>query len=208
MENVQFTIDNGLCIACGICEGICPNGCIKIVKDKSSYFPHIGSNCINCGLCFYVCPGKGREGSSQQMEIRLSDLVGRSLQVYNAWSKNESIRHFSASGGVVTTLIYGLLKNKIYDAAFVVDSFSYDNYVQTTLVDKCERIIDCSDERYLTTKSRYVPIGHQNAIKYMIDHPKSRIIIVATPCAIRGFLNTIKSRKMNRDNYLFFGLFL
>ena len=111
-------------------------------------------------------------------------LVGSSLQVCNAWSKNESIRHFSSSGGVIITPIYELLKNERYEPAFVVDSFSYDNYVQTTLVDKCERIIDFSDERYLTAKSRYVPIGNHNAIKYMIYHQKSRIIIVASPCAI------------------------
>jgi formate hydrogenlyase subunit 6/NADH:ubiquinone oxidoreductase subunit I len=42
------------CIGCGICEEICPKGCIKIIESK----PQWKGNCATCLACFHWCPKK------------------------------------------------------------------------------------------------------------------------------------------------------
>jgi ferredoxin/flavodoxin len=42
------------CIGCGICEEVCPKGCIKIVDKK----PEWKGNCATCLACFHWCPQK------------------------------------------------------------------------------------------------------------------------------------------------------
>lgn len=42
------------CTACGLCEKICPSGCVKIVDGK----PKWGDNCMQCLACINHCPQK------------------------------------------------------------------------------------------------------------------------------------------------------
>lgn len=108
METVQFTIDNNLCISCGICKAVCPKRCINMVKKNGLYTPAIDSSCVNCGVCYGVCHGKGKSRIKSE-DLRCEELIGEYKAIYNAWSLTKNIRHFSASGGVVTTLTHNLL---------------------------------------------------------------------------------------------------
>lgn len=208
MRTVKFTVENNICVSCGICKGICPRGCIDMVEKDGNYIPAIGGTCIHCGLCFTVCPGKGmiREESDG---LETDDLIGSYQRIVNAWSRDEQIRHYGASGGVTTTIIRQLLKDQLYDEAFVVTDCAYDHYVETEMIRAAEadRLIDFRSDLRLSTKSRYIPVGHGMAVKHMLSNPNDRIIFVGTSCAITGLLNVIRQRKLNRDNYLFIGLF-
>jgi len=42
------------CISCGLCEGICPTGCIKLIEGK----PVWGKDCLACLACLNYCPEK------------------------------------------------------------------------------------------------------------------------------------------------------
>lgn len=57
-------------------------------------------SCLECGLCLKICP--------------------RSIDLYDV------IRHNSASGGVITTLIHTLLKHNDFDFAFLLDDYNYE----------------------------------------------------------------------------------
>ena len=212
MKTVQLTTENNLCISCGICKAVCPKQCISMSERNGMYIPVIGSTCINCGMCYSVCPGKGKEKGTDKTAFGIlsyEDLMGSYSYLYNAWSKDEDVRHYSASGGVVTTMIYELLKNGLYNAAFVVKDLSFDHYVETELVRTCEAesLLDFSDDGHMTTKSRYIPIGHATAVEYMLSHPNERLVLVGVPCAISGLLSVIRQKKLYRENYLLIGLF-
>jgi len=44
------------CIACGLCELICPEACIE-GEEKNKYLVDY-QYCKGCGLCVYICPKK------------------------------------------------------------------------------------------------------------------------------------------------------
>ncbi|MFA5360489.1 MAG: 4Fe-4S binding protein [Candidatus Paceibacterota bacterium] len=53
---MEFKVDKSICIGCGACIGICPNGAIKIEKDGKSSIDQ--KKCKHCGECQKVCPMK------------------------------------------------------------------------------------------------------------------------------------------------------
>jgi len=46
-------IDQDLCKKCGICESICPDGCVY--QEEDVYLIDY-DYCKGCGLCAYECP--------------------------------------------------------------------------------------------------------------------------------------------------------
>ena len=45
------------CSGCGLCENVCPKGCITMSEDSLGYKRPLidDSNCIDCGLCSKQC---------------------------------------------------------------------------------------------------------------------------------------------------------
>ena len=57
LNNVEDVVNNGYCIGCMACMGMCPNGAVNI-KDGEWGFPVPikNENCVNCGACLQECP--------------------------------------------------------------------------------------------------------------------------------------------------------
>lgn len=204
IENITFTTEFNLCSSCGICVGICPKQCIQWRKnDNGMYQPLVNSNaCINCGLCKEVCPGLGHQyGEKLDWEA----VKGETLEVCNAWSRSPEIRHVSASGGIVSTIITHLLEKGSYDVAFLVDGYDYHHQLRTVPV--TTKNLKKGIEFSSYPKSRYLPVSHENAVTYARSNRTKKIIIVGTSCAIRGFLSVVEKLGLERKNYLLIGLF-
>lgn len=200
---VAKTVDSGLCTSCGVCKGICPKDCIRWRKQDGLYVPQINTEkCIHCGLCSAVCPGLGH---TYHESGAVSAATGNVLACYNAWSRDPQLRHISASGGVVSTMVRALLAAKLYDSVFCLDTYDYHGLL-TTKHFTAENYLN-DQNKIKTPKSRYLPVSHENALCYMRSNRKERIIIVATSCALRGIAAAIRKLNLNRENYLFIGLF-
>lgn len=204
IENITFTTRYNLCSGCGICAGICPKQCIQWKEnDNGMYQPVVNySFCIKCGLCKEVCPGLGH----QYEENLDGDAVqGNVLLACNAWSRSPKIRHVSASGGIVSTIIQHLLENRSYDTAFLVDGYDYHHQLFTTPVTAKELQEGFASSSY--PKSRYLPVSHEYVVSYARNNRTKKIIIIGTSCAIRGFLSAVEKLSLIRENYLLIGLF-
>lgn len=203
-NTVNLTVQNNLCCGCGVCKGICPKGCISWQKKGGLFVPGIDEKqCVNCGLCASVCPGLGH--IYEPKETAAETVTGPVLECFNAWSKDAELRHVSASGGVVSTIIRELLLSGAYDGAFCLDTYDYREQVKTRLY-TAEEVTECWNQSN-APKSRYLPVSHENAVSYMKEHRDARLIFVGTSCAVRGLQSAIRKLNLKREQYLFIGLF-
>lgn len=202
-NTVDVVSSNNICISCGICKAVCPKNCIEYELNKGLYTPIIDEKiCISCGICKNNCPSinNGYVATNSVEEM----MEGNYLEVYNCWSKYDDIRHFAASSGVVTTMIKTLLEDNIYDIAFSVDTFNYENQLKTEGKNYNDYQNAINNK---LPKSRYLPVSHEKTIKYITSNKDKKVIIVGTSCALQGVNNVISNYKLNRDNYLLIGLF-
>lgn len=116
-NSIKIITDNDLCISCGSCTHICPFD--NITMEYSSYrgkWDAIVSNtdiCLQCNgekNCLYVCPSYNSDYTKFGSEE--NEFLGKIEAVYNGWSKSETIRCNSSSGGFIRTLAKELLEKK------------------------------------------------------------------------------------------------
>ena len=62
----QLMFFSNLCVGCGACERICPNGAVVKIGDV---YNRDRSICTDCGLCVESCPSKAREMSGKRMTV-------------------------------------------------------------------------------------------------------------------------------------------
>lgn len=63
----QLMVFTNLCVACGACAAICPNGAVE--QDEDGKYNRDLAKCTNCGECAKVCPSKAREMSGEYMTV-------------------------------------------------------------------------------------------------------------------------------------------
>lgn len=210
MNTVERVAENGLCIACGICKAVCPKNCIEYnnVSPKGLRIPVVdASRCVDCGRCISVCPGWNVDYETLLADKPKGDnsfWIGCYDSLYIAWTKDEVRRHNAVSGGIVTELVYQLLKSAQYDCAFLVNGHSYLEKGAFTSRHTRE------DSLEQTSKSRYLPVSQEQAVSYMLEHPEEKIILVGTSCFVHGIMKLINMYKggvLDRSRYFIIGLF-
>lgn len=97
-------------------------------------------------------------------------------------------------------MVLELLEQGEYTSAFLLEGYCYDDLLETKRFVKGDTLDG-------TPKSRYLTVSHEQSVRYMSEHPDEKVILVATGCAVRGIINTINYRHLNRNNYLIIGLF-
>lgn len=203
--NITDVVKNNLCTSCGICAGVCPKKCISSEYRAGSYLPTVDEkSCVNCGLCHKVCPGKASDYPKlyelNGAPLPKNFMLGNWKQCLTVQTKDAEILARSTSGGAVTTLVIALLKNKRYDAAFLVDTYAHDEEIFSAKY--------TADSDFTSTpKSRYLTVNHSRAVEYMLKNCDAKIIFVGSSCFMQGLLNVIGQFKLRRENYLLFGLF-
>jgi len=192
MNNINETVKENLCSGCGACKAVCPMKCIQDIKINGSYYPQvITDKCVSCGKCLEVCPG---------IKYHYTDTEKKQVTCFTAQCKDKNMLMNATSGGVVTACIAQLLKNEIYQKAFVVSGYETERMYRTSEVTK-----ETSLEK--SQKSRYVAVSQEKAIAYILEHPEEKVIYVGTSCAVHGLQNALRLRKRNKDNVLIIGLF-
>lgn len=67
-------INEGLCVACGICVDDCPVGAITLKEDQKAVINE--DECIRCGRCHEVCP----QGAVRHDSERIPDQVAANIE--------------------------------------------------------------------------------------------------------------------------------
>ena len=111
---VTRVVNGGLCIGCGLCAAICPQGNLAIAWNRFGEYnaSEVKPCTTDCGLCQKICPFSDSEENESTIGERLYGAVpgiqhrsetGYYLAAYVGHS--EKHRPTSASGGAATWLL-------------------------------------------------------------------------------------------------------
>ena len=201
--NISYTLKNNLCTGCGICQGACPSHAVSIVVHKGEFRPQIDvSRCNNskgCHRCYDVCPGLG----ANLLELAKKEFgedgviedkyIGRYLECYTGYSKDEELRYHAASGGCVSQFLIWLLENKKIDGA-VVTKFDKSAPLKVRSF-----IAKSKAEVLLAKSSKYAPVSLFDVVQDVKKDEGSRFVIVGVPCQIEGVRKLLSIDKKFRE---------
>jgi len=146
-------IDTGLCTHCGTCVGL-SNKQLIIKETEYGPIPISVSNEINLDqLAYDACPGKGFNYPKLVDNIFGSQVddwrIGFYKDIFVGYSLNDSIRRNGASGGIITSLLLYLLKNKFVDGVVTVKQGIPKPWLAKPIIATTkEEIIECAQSVY------------------------------------------------------------
>jgi len=185
--NVQHVYDDGLCMQCGTCEGVCPTGAVTLAWDR-----RIGYRvavdvpaCTDCGTCLAACPGPGLDFSAgawwreRNAGAPSEDFLGPWRGLWFGWASDPEVRHAGASGGVATAILQAALESGEVDAVVAV-RMSATNPLEA------EGVVCRSPEEVAACRgSKYDVVALNRALRRVLDEP-GRYAFVGLPCHIQG----------------------
>lgn len=186
--SIGFT-DHSLCARCGTCAGVCP---VSAIDFDEQFYPRLNhERCIECGLCARTCPGAhvGFSDLNQAVFNRKEPAPGFDGYVRQTWvgqATDDGIRSGGASGGVVTALLWDLLKNGVVDGCVATrmnrkEPWRSEPFIARSYSD----LLDSQGSRYTI-----IPINQMLA---EIRNTVGRYAIAALPCQVHGIRMAIQS---------------
>ena len=177
-------IEQGLCLGCGTCAGVCPTSAISMRMSEGLFLPEIDQKkCNGCQFCISSCPGYSMDFKALRSKIfgeePKSSAIGNYIQCYVGHSTNEQIRYDSTSGGLITQLLIFALEHNLIDGA-VVTRMRHKNPLEPESF-----IARTADEIIEASKSKYCPVATNACLKQILKEP-GRFAVVGLPCHIHG----------------------
>ncbi len=209
MTNVQHVYDDGLCMQCGTCQGICPTGSVALTWDlRVGYRLSVEEKtCTDCGRCHDACPGPGLDFSAsawwreRNEGAPFEDFLGPWRRLCFGWASDPEVRHTGASGGVATALMQSALETGLVDAVVAV-RMSPTNPMEAEAA-ICRSAADVAACR----GSKYNVVAINRVLRRILDEP-GRYALVGLPCHIQGLrLAQRRSRRLRERVTLAIGIF-
>ena len=167
--------DKDMCAGCMLCAEICPTGSITIEKHMTAYNAVIDSKkCIHCGLCQKYCMQKESPAFAVPSEW------------YQGWSKNETVRAGSSSGGLAAEIS----RNFILQGGEVLTCcFDKGNFIF--------KFISNLDKLALAAGSKYVKSNPFGVYKDLAEKLKSgkKVLMIGLPCQIAAAKGYVQNHK-------------
>lgn len=157
------------CMSCMACFSICPVHAIRIVQNsKGFYRPQVDQEiCIQCCLCQKVCPG-----------LLPPTEIKEPMEVFACWSKDESIRERSSSGGLFTHIARTVLNQ-----GGVVFGGSFADHFEVVHqgVDKEEQLGRLQGSKYVQSR-----IGNSlREVREFLNQGRN-VLFAGVPCQVAG----------------------
>ena len=151
-----------MCIGCGVCAGTCPSSLLTMGwRSNGDLAVDINGACPpKCDVCLTVCPfvsenpdedilSEDRFGSEC---FKRDPVLGHFTETYVGYAKRDSDRLSSASGGLLTEVLKGLLEQKEVDVVYCVGAGTTSDRLF-----EFRAVVD-PEELDTTRGSRYYPV--------------------------------------------------
>ncbi|MFX1419901.1 MAG: Coenzyme F420 hydrogenase/dehydrogenase, beta subunit C-terminal domain [Promethearchaeota archaeon] len=179
-EPVSIVFNSEVCCQCGWCSSVCPVNAIAVTADTLEIDNEI---CMKCGLCFTVCPRSfsieqvGKNVNKLDKSLKFSEQINGYINTYSASTTKDDIKKVRQDGGIVTSLLEYLLKNKIVDAVVAVQH-SKELWKPEPIV------IEDVKDLYRTSGTKYANASTLS----IIDETKkyANLAVVGVPCMINA----------------------
>lgn len=174
-------IDKGLCVGCGTCIGVCPDG---VLGSSESGNVILKGSCSGCGLCIESCPGETVDFSLIEKRLfgqNLSGKLGYFREGYIACShRDEAIRVSGSSGGVITSLLQYLLESGAIDGVVVSDFSEAEPWQPHAVVARSP------EEIARASGSKYMVYPHNKILRKLKTFEAESVAFVGLPCHIHA----------------------
>lgn len=166
---IQIT-DKKDCMGCTTCANVCPVAAIQMIRDEEGFlYPDINKQvCIHCDLCEKRCPMK---------HLKIPER-NEKLKVYAGWSRNETVRMNSTTGGIFYELADYVLGNGGYICGAV---WNTDWSVSHMVTDQKKDLEILMGSKYVQSNKEKVYAKIRDLLK------KGRQVMVCSlPCEVSG----------------------
>ncbi len=179
-EPVSIVFDSEVCCQCGWCSSICPVNAISVTADTLEINDEI---CIKCGLCYSVCPRSfsieqvGKSINKLDKSLNFSEKINGYINTYSASTTKDDIKEVRQDGGIVTSLLEYLLKDKLVDAIVAVQHSEEKWKPEPVIVDDLKDLYKTGGTKYANASTLAI-----------IDKAKeyNNIAVVGTPCMMNA----------------------
>lgn len=179
MPNLPSSKD---CCGCAACIDICPKKALSLVEDSHCFYNVVikEDDCIDCGLCEKQCHILHPE--------KLLKSDPRKVEPVAAWSTNEELIKYSATGAIFAQIAYDMLQEGntyVYGAAL-----QDDNTVRHI------EIYDIKDLRPLQN-SKYQQsycVGAYTQVKRRLTEG-ARVLFSGVPCQIAALYSFLQYKE-------------
>lgn len=178
---VNVITDGSACSGCGMCETVCPVGCISVNDGRVS----IDMNtCIRCGICFTACPRsflpkKALEWSTTGKHFTRNEIkIGHVLEAWSAKSLQEDVDAVKQDGGVTSTLLIHALDSGRVTSAIGAGTREGEPWNPVPVIMKTRKqVLEAAGTKYVNTPSLKL-LGSLST--------EPGIAIVGTPCMMQA----------------------
>jgi len=204
--DIRETVRLGLCCGCGVCAVACLRGAIQIeANDDLEYRPNVSLEaCDQCGRCLMVCSFSSAAVAEKNHNVSRSHGFGLKIddEFYQGCVQGDGYE-YSASGGLLTSLLKALLERGEIDCVVHAESLFANNetppYFRASLSHAPHEL----DHK---RSSVYAPVEFSAVLQNILANPElTSCCFVGVPCAVMAVarLREIDRTAAAKIKYLF-----
>ena len=206
--NVHQVVARRLCLGCGACFSVCPEGRIRLVDVvEEGIRPFIEpGGCRTCGTCLKACPGIYSSVTDfawnlPQANAQSLKRWGLIIELWEGYASDPEIRFKGSSGGLCTALSLFCLEQGVAGGVLHVGSDPEQPW-RNKAVRSMTR-----DDLVARTGSRYAPAAPGEGLRF-IENAADRSVFVGKPCDVASLRMVQQLRtEIDRKTSLAIGFF-
>jgi coenzyme F420 hydrogenase subunit beta len=182
--NVQDVSNWRLCVGCGACAYICPEGKIYLVDRINDGIRPVLTNdeCSGCDDCLKVCPGYQMVHSGISVNGSPAIIMkewGSILEIWEGYAADDEIRYQGSSGGVASALALYCIEKEDMESVLHVGADTSHPHANKTVFSRNRA------DLLSRTGSRYSPASPCDSLQLMETSARP-CAFVGKPCDISG----------------------